>query len=42
MSAGIDMALYLVSLLEDEPTALNVQKMMEYYPKPPAFEKAPV
>lgn len=42
VSAGIDMALYLVSLLEDEQTALNVQKMMEYYPKPPAFEKAPV
>ena len=41
VSAGIDMALYLVSLLKDEQTALNVQKMMEYYPKPPAFEKAP-
>ena len=41
VSAGIDMALYLVSLLKDSQTAQNVQKMMEYYPKPPTFEKAP-
>ncbi|MFQ5471884.1 MAG: DJ-1/PfpI family protein [Dehalococcoidia bacterium] len=39
VSAGIDMALYLVSLLKDPQTAQNVQKMMEYYPKPPTFEK---
>jgi transcriptional regulator GlxA family with amidase domain len=37
VSAGIDMALYLVSLLKDAATALNVQKFMEYYPKPPEF-----
>ncbi len=40
VSAGIDMALYLVSLLKDAQTARNVQKMMEYYPKPPTFERA--
>lgn len=39
VSAGIDMALHLVSLLTDATTAQNVQKMMEYYPKPPTFEK---
>ena len=41
VSAGIDMALYLVSLLKDAQTAKNVQKMMEYYPQPPSFEEAP-
>ncbi len=40
VSAGIDMALYLVSVLKDAQTALNVQKMMEYYPQPPSFEEA--
>jgi transcriptional regulator GlxA family with amidase domain len=38
ISAGIDMSLYLVSLLKDAQTAQNVQKMMEYYPQPPVFE----
>ena len=38
ISAGIDMSLYLVSLLKDAQTAVNVQKMMEYYPRPPVFE----
>jgi len=38
VSAGIDMSLFLVSLLRDADTARNVQKMMEYYPKPPSFE----
>ena len=42
VSAGIDMTLYLVSLLKDAQTAKNVQKMMEYYPQPPSFEEAPV
>jgi transcriptional regulator GlxA family with amidase domain len=42
VSAGIDMSLYLVSLLKDASTAKAVQKMMEYYPKPPAFAEAPV
>ncbi len=42
VSAGIDMALYVVSLLKDRQTASNVQKMMEYYPQPPVFaEVAP-
>jgi len=40
VSAGIDMPLYLVSLLKDPTAAKNVQKMMEYYPKPPTFEEA--
>jgi transcriptional regulator GlxA family with amidase domain len=40
VSAGIDMALYLVSLLKDERIASNVQKMMEYYPQPPEFAGA--
>ena len=40
VSAGIDMALYLVSLLKDERIAANVQKMMEYYPQPPVFAGA--
>ncbi len=42
VSAGIDMALYLVSLLTDAQTAANVQKMMEYYPKPPELAEASV
>ncbi|MEE8345959.1 MAG: DJ-1/PfpI family protein [Dehalococcoidia bacterium] len=42
VSAGIDMALHLVSVLKDAQTAKNVQKMMEYYPQPPSFaEVAP-
>ena len=41
VSAGIDMALYLVSLLTDPQTARNVQKMMEYYPQPPTLEEVP-
>jgi transcriptional regulator GlxA family with amidase domain len=40
VSAGIDMALYLISLLRDVGTARRVQQMMEYYPKPPVFEEA--
>jgi transcriptional regulator GlxA family with amidase domain len=40
VSAGIDMALHLVSLLRDATTAQNVQKMMEYYPQPPTFAEA--
>jgi len=41
ISAGIDMSLYLVSLLKDPQAAKNVQKMMEYYPQPPVFAEAP-
>lgn len=41
VSAGIDMALYLVSLLKDANIAKRVQQMMEYYPKPPTFEETP-
>lgn len=40
VSAGIDMSLYLISLLKDPATAQRVQQMMEYYPKPPVFEGA--
>lgn len=38
VSAGIDMALYLVGTLKDPETARNVQKAMEYYPEPPYAE----
>jgi transcriptional regulator GlxA family with amidase domain len=41
VSAGIDMALYLISLLRDPATAKRVQQMMEYYPKPPVFDEVP-
>ena len=41
VSAGIDMALYLASLLTDRQTAQNVQQMMEYYPQPPSLEEVP-
>ncbi len=41
VSAGIDMALYLISLLKDAATAKRVQQMMEYYPKPPVFDEVP-
>jgi transcriptional regulator GlxA family with amidase domain len=40
VSAGIDMSLYLISLIKDPATAQRVQQMMEYYPKPPVFEEA--
>jgi transcriptional regulator GlxA family with amidase domain len=39
VSAGIDMALYLVAELTNSETAKRVQHMMEYYPKPPEFEE---
>ncbi len=42
VSAGIDMALYLVAELTNNDTAKRVQQMMEYYPKPPEFEEATV
>jgi transcriptional regulator GlxA family with amidase domain len=35
VSAGIDMALYLVGLLSSPDVARNVQKFIEYYPEPP-------
>jgi len=38
VSAGIDMALYLVGQVKDAATARNVQKFMEYYPEPPYAE----
>jgi transcriptional regulator GlxA family with amidase domain len=39
VSAGIDMALYLISLLKGAATAKRVQQMMEYYPRPPVFDE---
>jgi transcriptional regulator GlxA family with amidase domain len=39
VSAGIDMALYLISVLEDPATAKRVQQMMEYFPRPPVFDE---
>ena len=41
VSAGIDMSLYLISLLRGPQAAKNVQHMMEYYPKPPVFDEVP-
>lgn len=35
VSAGIDMALYLVSQLTDEDTAKRVERAMDYDPQPP-------
>ncbi len=40
VSAGIDMALYLVGQVNDPETARAVQKAMEYYPEPPYAEQA--
>ena len=40
VSAGIDMALYLVGLLKGPEVARNVQKAIEYYPKPPFADEA--
>ncbi len=36
VSAGIDMALHLVTMLTDQQTAMQVQLMLEYDPQPPA------
>ncbi len=38
VSAGIDMALYLVGRLWSADVARQVQKAMEYYPEPPYQE----
>ena len=35
VSAGIDMALYIIGLLKEPQIARNVQRAMEYYPEPP-------
>ena len=40
VSAGIDMALYVVGLLKGPDVARNVQKAIEYYPEPPFAEEA--
>ena len=40
VSAGIDMALYLVGLVNGPDTARAVQKAIEYYPQPPQFAEA--
>ena len=40
VSAGIDMALYLVGMLNGPDTARLVQKAIEYYPEPPEFAEA--
>ena len=42
VSAGIDMALYLIGQLKDEEAARSVQKLMEYYPEPPYAAAASV
>lgn len=40
VSAGIDMALYLVGLLKGPEVARSVQKAIEYYPEPPFADGA--
>ncbi len=40
VSAGIDMALYLVAQLKDIEAARLTQKLIEYYPEPPFAEEA--
>ncbi|HTM93282.1 MAG TPA: DJ-1/PfpI family protein [Flavisolibacter sp.] len=35
VSAGLDMALYITSVLEDEDYAKMIQLVLEYYPEPP-------
>jgi transcriptional regulator GlxA family with amidase domain len=40
VSAGIDMALYLVAQLKDIEAAKLTQKLIEYYPEPPFAEGA--
>ena len=42
VSAGIDMALYLVAQLKDVEAARLTQKLIEYYPEPPFAEQAAV
>lgn len=39
VSAGIDMALYLVAQLKDVEAARLTQKLIEYYPEPPVFDE---
>ena len=39
VSAGIDMALYLVGQIANPQVARNVQKLIEYYPEPPFAEE---
>jgi transcriptional regulator GlxA family with amidase domain len=40
VSAGIDMSLYVVGQMFDVETARKVQKLIEYYPRPPYPEGA--
>jgi transcriptional regulator GlxA family with amidase domain len=42
VSAGIDMALYLVGRIAGPEVARNTQKAIEYYPEPPYAEEAAV
>ena len=42
VSAGIDMALYLVAQLKDVEAARLTQKLIEYYPEPPFAQEAAV
>jgi cyclohexyl-isocyanide hydratase len=42
VSAGIDMALYLVGQLRDVEAARLTQKLIEYYPEPPFAEEPAV
>jgi cyclohexyl-isocyanide hydratase len=41
VTAGIDLALYVASLIRDEPTARAIQLALEYNPKPPFNSGSP-
>ncbi|MBT8234501.1 MAG: DJ-1/PfpI family protein [Saprospiraceae bacterium] len=39
ISSGLDEAIYIVKLIKGKKAARNVQKVMQYYPKPPVKSK---
>jgi cyclohexyl-isocyanide hydratase len=41
VTAGIDLALYVASLVTDEPTARVIQLSLEYNPEPPFHSGSP-
>ncbi|MER6154131.1 hypothetical protein ABT147_01140 [Streptomyces sp. NPDC001868] len=41
VSAGVDMALYLASLIADDDTAKAIQLAIEYDPQPPSTPATP-
>jgi cyclohexyl-isocyanide hydratase len=41
ISSGLDQAIYLVELIAGTASAVKVQRMMQYYPKPPVSSTIP-